>query len=108
MIVVDSSPLLITTDPLILSKLVDGIVMVVSSGRTHIASLARALESIKAVSSHCLGIVLNNFDLRTAAGYYQYRNSYKYYRTQSYGNILDKPAENDIKKNKSHKERKAN
>jgi capsular exopolysaccharide synthesis family protein len=89
MVMFDSPPLLAAIDAVVLSTLVDGIVMVVSYRRTPVASLDQALESIKTVSSHYLGIVLNNFDMRSAAGYYKYGYRYKY-GAQGYGNIPDK------------------
>jgi Mrp family chromosome partitioning ATPase len=90
MIMFDSPPLLAAIDAVVLSTLVDGIVMVVSYRRTPIASLDQALESIKIAASHYLGIVINNFDMRSAAGYYKYGYQYKY-GVQGYGNIPDKP-----------------
>jgi tyrosine-protein kinase Etk/Wzc len=89
MILFDSPPLLAAIDAVVLSTLVDGIIMVVSYRRTPVASLDQALESIKTVSSHYLGIVINNFDMRSAAGYYKYGYRYKY-GSQGYGNIPDK------------------
>lgn len=117
MILFDSSPLLAAIDPVVLSMLVDGIVMVVSYRRTPIASLDQALESIKTVNSRYLGIVINNFDMRSAAGFYKYGYRYKY-GAQGYGNIPDKPQniqqnippdipkENDIKQHLSPIDRK--
>jgi polysaccharide biosynthesis transport protein len=106
-ILFDSPPILMTSDPLVLSMLVDETVMVVSSGRTLVSSLDRALESITAVRSRYLGIVINNFDLRTAAGYY--RSGYHYtYSTAWYGNIPEEPDENDNKHTVSPKKRKSN
>jgi polysaccharide biosynthesis transport protein len=107
MIVFDSPPILMTTDPLVLSLLVDGMIMVVSSGKTLVASLDRALESIQAVKSRYLGLVINNFDLRTAAGYYRSGYNYKY-SAQVYGNLPELPTEKNKNMHVSSQKGKSN
>ena len=105
-IVFDSPPLLMTTDPLVLSLLVDGMIMVVSSGKTLIASLDRAHEAIQAVKSRYIGVVINNFNLWTAPGYYRSGYYYKY-STQRYGNLPDIPIDSDTKQYVPPKEGKS-
>jgi len=81
-ILFDSPPVLAVTDPAILATLSDALIVVVSSGQTRMDALERTLEVIESVGARTLGLVLNNFDLRTAyGGYYKYYR-YKYY---SYG-----------------------
>jgi capsular exopolysaccharide synthesis family protein len=104
-ILFDAPPLLATADPLVLSMLVDGIVLVTSSGRTPLSSLERALDSIQSVGSRYLGIVLNNFDLRTVAGYYRYGYGYGYGK-ESYGNLPGKPMDNAVNRSVSSLDRK--
>jgi tyrosine-protein kinase Etk/Wzc len=78
----DSPPSLAVTDPSILATVVDGVLVVVSSGNTRIDALNRTLEILEGVGGKVLGVVLNNFDLRQAyGGYYGYYR-YRYY---SYG-----------------------
>lgn len=78
----DSPPVLAVTDPVVLATLADGVVLVVSSGKTRVDAMERSCELIADVRASMLGVVLNNFDLRMAyGGYYKYYR-YKYY---SYG-----------------------
>jgi capsular exopolysaccharide synthesis family protein len=83
-ILCDSPPVLAVTDPVVLATILDGVVVVVSSGHTRIDALERAVELTENVNARILGFVLNNFDLRAAyGGYYGYYR-YKYY-TYGYG-----------------------
>jgi capsular exopolysaccharide synthesis family protein len=83
MMLFDSPPILAVADSSILSALVDGVIVVASAGQTRTDSFLRAMESLEGVRAHVLGVVLNNFDIRSAYGsYYGYRD-YKYqYGTQ--------------------------
>jgi capsular exopolysaccharide synthesis family protein len=69
-IIVDTSPILSTSDPLILSRLVDGLVMVVRAGKTPRNCLSAAFKSVAA--NKVMGVVLNGADLGTESRYYQY------------------------------------
>lgn len=77
----DSPPVLAVTDPAVLSTIMDGVVMVASSGNTRADALERSVELLHDVGGRILGIVLNNFDIRRAyGGYYgSYRNKYHSY-----------------------------
>jgi len=83
-ILCDSPPVLAVTDPVVLATIVDGVLIVVSSGHTRMDALERTVELVENVGSKILGFVLNNFDFRMAyGGYYGYYR-YKYY-TYGYG-----------------------
>lgn len=64
-IIFDSSPVLATTEPTILNKMLDGIIMVVMSGETSRESIARAMKVLE--KEKILGVVLNNLELKTDA-----------------------------------------
>lgn len=81
-ILFDSPPVLAVADPTILATMVDGVVVVVSSGNTRLDALQRSLELVLGVGGKLVGIVLNNFDLSQAYGGYYGRYQYRY---QSYG-----------------------
>jgi tyrosine-protein kinase Etk/Wzc len=83
MVLFDSPPVLAVTDSSILSTLVEGVIVVASAGQTRTDSFFRTMESLEGVRANVLGVVLNNFDLRSAYGsYYGYRH-YRYdYGTQ--------------------------
>jgi succinoglycan biosynthesis transport protein ExoP len=74
-IIWDSSPLLTVTDSLILSKVLDGTLVVTKAGVTTYEGLQRGLKSLRDIQSPFLGIVINAVDLKKADYYYQ-----RYYR----------------------------
>ncbi len=76
-VLVDSPPVNMVTDPVLLSSMVDGVLMVVKSAGTRIDHAREALEKLKKVEAKMVGVVLNNVD--TTAGYYYY---YNYYYTE--------------------------
>ncbi len=74
-LVVDSAPLLLVTDATILSRLTDGVVLVVESGVTARRALVRAHKILESAGGRILGTVLNKWDARDE-GYYGYYGSY--------------------------------
>jgi capsular exopolysaccharide synthesis family protein len=82
LILIDSPPVLAASDPLVLSTLTDGLIMVAAAGRTKMKELDLARESIMSVGAQVNGVVLNFFDYRQAYGS---KYAYKYYRYGSYG-----------------------
>ena len=77
-IIIDSPPVLAVTDATILAGLVDGVVLIAESGRTHRAALLRTRAILENTGAHILGVVLNKLDLRRE-GYYGYGYGYYYY-----------------------------
>jgi capsular exopolysaccharide synthesis family protein len=77
-ILIDSPPLMNVTDPVILSTMVDGVILVVHGGRSTRAVVTRARQELLSVGAKIFGVVLNNVDLRSE-GY----DSYYYYRYYS-------------------------
>jgi capsular exopolysaccharide synthesis family protein len=79
-LVVDSAPLLLVTDATILSRLVDGVVLVVESGVTARRALVRAHKVLEGAGGRILGTVLNKWNARDE-GYYgsYYRGYYRSY-----------------------------
>jgi capsular exopolysaccharide synthesis family protein len=77
----DSPPLMTVTDGIILSRILDGTIIVVRAGKTTYDILMRGLSSLRGrraddLGSRVLGVVINGFDIRNAEHYY-----YKYYNT---------------------------
>jgi capsular exopolysaccharide synthesis family protein len=77
-ILIDSPPLINVTDPVILSTLVDGVILVVHGGKSTRDVVRRARQELSTVGAKIFGVVLNNVDLR-AEGY----DNYYYYRYYS-------------------------
>jgi Mrp family chromosome partitioning ATPase len=59
-VIVDTAPLLPVADAAVLSRLVDGTIVVARAGRVRRAQLAQALASLDQVSARVLGLVLNS------------------------------------------------
>ena len=72
MVIFDSPPCLPLTDAAILARLVDGVVLVVDSGRGRAESALRAKELLEKVGGHILGVVLNRINPRSSAYHYYY------------------------------------
>src|SRR3990170_2193932 len=69
-VIIDTSPILSTSDPLVLSRLTDGVVMVVRAQKTPRSCLSSALKSL--ATSKIIGVVLNGTELGMESRYYQY------------------------------------
>lgn len=75
-IVIDSPPLLLVTDAVVLSAMVDGVILVVASGSTARGALARAHRILENAGSRILGMALNKVDTRFDAYYGSYYGRY--------------------------------
>ena len=58
-VLVDTSPLLLVSDPLMIAPKVDGVLLSVSIGRSSLRQLRRACELLDTLGSTTLGIVVN-------------------------------------------------
>ncbi len=74
-IIIDSPPLINVTDPVILSTLVDGVILVVHGGKSTRDIVRRARQELSTVGAKIFGVVLNNVDLKRDGydNYYYYR-----------------------------------
>jgi len=78
-IVLDSPPVLGFADSIVLSAIVDGVLLVVSGGKTPRETLQRAKDNLSQVNAKILGVVINQVDIgRSDYGYYYYRYHYYY------------------------------
>ena len=75
-IVIDSPPLLLVTDAVVLSAMVDGVILVVSSGTTARGALSRAHRILENAGARVLGMVLNKVDMRFDTYYGSYYGPY--------------------------------
>ncbi len=73
-ILIDSPPLASVTDALVISTMVDGVILLVSSGKCTRDVLRYSSQQLRKVDARILGAIINNFDLvHDGYGYYQYR-----------------------------------
>ncbi len=80
LILIDTPPVIAVTDAQIVSTLVDGMILVVSSGVTQTELAKRSKDLILKVGGKVVGLVLNNFDIyNTYGSYYKYYRYYNYY-----------------------------
>jgi non-specific protein-tyrosine kinase len=93
LLLVDTPPLLSVTDAAALVPNVDGVILVAKPGVTRLRDFQQALDQLKAVDAHVLGVVLNEVNPRSRKyGYYynRYYSKYSYY----YGDGGRKKSEN--------------
>jgi capsular exopolysaccharide synthesis family protein len=71
-IIFDTPPILAVTDAQILANISDGIILVISSGKTEIDKALKAKEMLTAASGNLLGVVLNNKKMKKNNRYNAY------------------------------------
>ena len=77
-IIIDSAPIVAVIDTEILTKFVDGTILVVCADKTKNQLMMDAVDIIKRNKIPFLGTVLNDFRYKSGYGYY-----YKYYYNYS-------------------------
>ncbi|MBX7136611.1 MAG: polysaccharide biosynthesis tyrosine autokinase [Oligoflexia bacterium] len=78
-VIIDSPPILPVTDSVVLSRFVDGVVMVVKSSSTPKSLVVDAKKRLAAVGARLLGVVLNDANIKGGDYYYYNRYYYSYY-----------------------------
>jgi capsular exopolysaccharide synthesis family protein len=68
----DTPPVLAVTDAQVLSNKVDGVILVVSSGKTQIEGAVKAKELLSNAQAKILGTVLNGKEVKNDNHYYYY------------------------------------
>jgi capsular exopolysaccharide synthesis family protein len=76
---IDSAPVMMLPDALNLSRVVDGVVLVVKAGVTPKEVVKRASETIKDSGGNLLGVILNNVK-EALPDYYSYKCKYYKYK----------------------------
>ncbi|HDZ10601.1 MAG TPA: polysaccharide biosynthesis tyrosine autokinase, partial [Bacteroidetes bacterium] len=81
-VIIDAPPLISFSDPLLLGKHTDGVILVIEAGKTQEAAAKRSLKMIQKVHIPFLGVVINKLNFKNEYGPYNYYNSYykDYYR----------------------------
>lgn len=80
-VVIDSPPITSFTDGVLIASMVDGVILVVHSGKSSRQVVKRAKQLLQDVGSRILGVVLNNVNLRSQDNYHYYQT---YYHRNSY------------------------
>ncbi len=83
----DSPPALAVTDPVVLGRNMDGVIVVVDAGSTREPALVHVLSEMEKVNANIIGIVLNRYRRGRSSGYYYYY--YDRYYSQDDGASTD-------------------
>ena len=84
---IDTSPLAIVTDAMVIEKLTAGIVLVVSEGKTTYDMLAQAKRNLELLDARIIGIVLNEVNYEQKAYSYTKSGGGNYSKYSYYGNF---------------------
>jgi non-specific protein-tyrosine kinase len=103
MLLLDSPPLLSVTDAAVMIPFVDGVLLVVNSGRTHLRDIKQAASQLRQLGANLIGVVINDVDFSNLRYNYYYKshytNYYSYYTTGADG----LPARRHSKRSKGSK-----
>jgi exopolysaccharide/PEP-CTERM locus tyrosine autokinase len=88
-VIFDSPPLLATSEPEVLSKLVDGMIIVVRAGVTPRETIKQAISSVE--KGKILGFVLNDLNFKSSGLSSRYFGSDGYYYGYGYGKSKTQP-----------------
>ncbi len=83
-VIIDSPPTLVVTDPAVLAKRVDAVLLVVETGATRRDTVEQALESLQQVGANVVGVVLNKLSVKRG-GHYRYQYYHYYYHYSAKG-----------------------
>lgn len=78
-VVVDSPPVVSFADPVILSTMVDGVILVVRGGFSSKGIVLRSRQLLGDVGAKIYGVVLNDADMKSSDSYYYYSSYYSSY-----------------------------
>lgn len=75
-VVVDSPPIASFTDGVLVASMVDGVILVVHSGKSSRQIIKRSRQLLQDIGAKIFGVVLNNVNLRSQDNYYYYQSYY--------------------------------
>lgn len=75
-VIIDTSPVMLTSDTLVLAPQTDGVILVVKAGGTNIRILQDAVHHLINVKANILGVSLNQVDRRKSEHYKSYQSYY--------------------------------
>jgi succinoglycan biosynthesis transport protein ExoP len=83
-VVVDSPPIASFTDGVLVASMVDGVILVVHSGKSSRQVVRRSRQLLQDIGAKIFGVVLNNVNLRSQDNSYYYQSYYHrdYYRSE--------------------------
>ena len=83
-VVIDTPPVNVVSDAVILAEKITGYVFIVQSGKNHFYELSYALDTLKQMNGNVVGFVLNDITGKGSSHYGSYRSRYAYYGKHYY------------------------
>lgn len=80
-LIVDYPPIMAVTDAVVMSRMVDGVLLVAKPGETKVGALEQSVNQLRQVNANLLGVVLNEIPQN---GHRYYYKGYQYYTYQGY------------------------
>lgn len=86
-VIIDTPPVSVVTDAAVISRVCDGVLLVVRPGVTTIQGAQLSKKNLEAVNAHILGVVMNGYNAKKAGRKdgYSYAYSYGYYDNRDNG-----------------------
>lgn len=91
-IIIDSPPVNVVADPLVLSGVADGVLLVVEANRTSRAMVRQAGSRLGEGKARVLGAIVNKLNIKSAGYGYNYYDTYGYYYTENEQDVASRPA----------------
>ena len=79
MIILDSPPILFVADSIAVGNKVDGVLLVLFSGKTDSKTANRSIDSLERVNANIIGTIVTDVDYAKHYGYYRYYRYYYHY-----------------------------
>ncbi|MBN1908381.1 MAG: polysaccharide biosynthesis tyrosine autokinase [Pirellulales bacterium] len=83
-ILIDTPPVLVTSDAALAGRLVDGVILVVQPDKNRRHMVVRAIDSLVSLNIPVPGVVVNRIRPEHGQGYYGYESGYSYGSTDDY------------------------
>lgn len=84
-VIFDAPPVLAVADPVVMSTLVDGVLLVFKPGKTTVITARQTVRSLQRVGANIIGVVLNDIKMRGSLYHQYYRRSYGEYHSDYSG-----------------------
>lgn len=81
-IIIDTPPVLLVTDAVLVSRIVDGTIFIVAYNQTKKDSAKEAINVLIKNKANIIGTVLTKVDAKHARSYFGYGQKYKYYQDE--------------------------
>ncbi len=80
-VLIDTPPILVCTDPMSVAEYTDGMIIMVKMEHTNAKTLEYAINTVKKINIEIMGVILNHTSYRYGTAYYYF---YRYYRPYTY------------------------